>query len=80
MTSTFAAGDKVLLIDGKERRYLITLTEGGEFHSHTGVVPHVEIVGAEEGIDLPNLAGLAASPRSGRRSRTSCSRCREGRR
>jgi tRNA (adenine57-N1/adenine58-N1)-methyltransferase len=49
MSSQFAAGDKVLLIDGKERRYLITLTEGGEFHSHTGVIAHVELIGAKEG-------------------------------
>ncbi|MEY2422978.1 MAG: tRNA (adenine57-N1/adenine58-N1)-methyltransferase catalytic subunit [Acidimicrobiaceae bacterium] len=45
----FAAGDKVLLIDAKERRYLITLTEGGEFHSHTGVLAHAELIGAAEG-------------------------------
>jgi len=35
---TFAYGDKVLLIDGKQRRYLINLTEGSEFHSHAGYV------------------------------------------
>ncbi len=42
---TFVAGEKVLLIDNKERRYLITLTEGGEFHSHTGVIAHAAIIG-----------------------------------
>ncbi len=47
--SAFAVGEKVLLIDNKERRYLITLTEGGEFHSHTGLIPHAEIVGRPEG-------------------------------
>jgi tRNA (adenine57-N1/adenine58-N1)-methyltransferase len=46
---TFAAGDKVLLIDAKERRYLVTLAEGGEFHSHTGVLAHSELIGADEG-------------------------------
>ena len=49
MNSKFAAGDKVLLIDGKERRYLITLAEGGEFHSHTGVITHAELIGSDEG-------------------------------
>ena len=39
MAGEFRAGDKVLLVDNKDRRYLITLTEGGEFHSHTGVHP-----------------------------------------
>ncbi|HEV3225671.1 MAG TPA: tRNA (adenine-N1)-methyltransferase [Acidimicrobiales bacterium] len=46
---TFAAGDKVLLIDAKDRRYLVTLRDGGEFHSHTGVLAHDELIGAEEG-------------------------------
>jgi tRNA (adenine57-N1/adenine58-N1)-methyltransferase len=54
---TFAAGDKVLLIDGKERRYLITLTEGGEFHSHTGVLAHAELIGADEGITVRSTRG-----------------------
>ena len=46
---TFRVGDKVLLIDSKDRRYLITLSEGGEFHSHTGVIAHAELIGSEEG-------------------------------
>lgn len=45
----FAAGDTVMLIDGRNRRYLVTLTEGGEFHSHRGVLAHAAIVGAPEG-------------------------------
>lgn len=57
MTSTFAVGDKVLLIDGKERRYLITLTDGGEFHSHTGVLSHAELIGAEEGTTFRSSRG-----------------------
>ena len=32
----FAAGDRVLLVDAKRRRHLITLAEGGEFHTHAG--------------------------------------------
>jgi tRNA (adenine57-N1/adenine58-N1)-methyltransferase len=54
---TFAAGDKVLLIDGKERRYLITLTEGGEFHSHTGVIAHADLIGAAEGSTFRSSRG-----------------------
>lgn len=45
----FAAGDDVLLIDRKRRRYLVTLTEGGEFHNHAGVTAHDEMIGAVEG-------------------------------
>jgi tRNA (adenine57-N1/adenine58-N1)-methyltransferase len=42
-------GDKVLLVDRKDRRYLVTLAEAGEFHTHAGVVPHADIVAAGEG-------------------------------
>jgi len=54
---TFAAGDKVLLIDAKARRYLITLSDGGEFHSHTGVLAHAELIGAEEGATFRSSRG-----------------------
>ena len=43
------AGDRVLLIDHKQRRYLVTLEAGGEFHSHAGIVTHDEMIGAAEG-------------------------------
>jgi tRNA (adenine57-N1/adenine58-N1)-methyltransferase len=46
---TFQPGDRVLLVDGKQRRYLVTLAEGGEFHSHAGFVPHEQLIGREDG-------------------------------
>lgn len=49
MSRLFGAGDRVLLIDHKKRRYLVTLKEGGEFHSHAGFVPHDSVIGVEEG-------------------------------
>lgn len=55
--NAFEYGDKALLIDSKQRRYLITLTEGGEFHSHAGLVPHSEIVGHGEGRRLESTRG-----------------------
>jgi tRNA (adenine57-N1/adenine58-N1)-methyltransferase len=55
--SDFAYGDKVLLIDGKQRRYLITLTEGAEFHSHAGFVAHAEIAGCSEGTRVQSTKG-----------------------
>ena len=57
MTSKFAVGDKVLLIDAKERRYLLTLSEGGEFHSHTGVISHAALIGADEGSTFRSSRG-----------------------
>jgi tRNA (adenine57-N1/adenine58-N1)-methyltransferase len=49
MTRSFQAGDRVLLVDSKQRRYLVTLAEGGEFHSHAGFVPHEQLIGREDG-------------------------------
>lgn len=43
------AGDRVLLIDAKRRRYLVTLTPGGEFHCHTGIIRHDDLLGGPEG-------------------------------
>ncbi|MDP6283590.1 MAG: tRNA (adenine-N1)-methyltransferase [Acidimicrobiales bacterium] len=43
------AGERIVLIDNRQRRYLVELKAGGEFHSHAGVVPHDEIIGSPEG-------------------------------
>ena len=52
MSRQFVVGDQVLLVDRKQRRYLVELEVGAEFHSHTGVITHDEILGADEGIVL----------------------------
>ena len=59
MNRPFAFGDKVLLLDNKQRRYLITLAEGAEFHTHAGLVPHAEFVGQPEGVVLKSTKGAA---------------------
>jgi len=51
------AGELVLLIDHKQRRYLADLKEGGEFHSHAGVLPHEEIIGQPEGVQVSTTRG-----------------------
>ena len=65
MSRPFIAGDRVLLIDPKKRRYLITLKPSGEFHSHSGFVPHDSLIGSPEGITVQstrNVAYLAVRP------------------
>src|SRR2546430_15731927 len=57
MARPFAVGERVLLVDAKARRYLVTLTEGGEFHSHAGVTPHALIIGQQEGVTVRSSAG-----------------------
>jgi tRNA (adenine57-N1/adenine58-N1)-methyltransferase catalytic subunit len=50
VTGGFEYGDKAVVLDGKGRRYLTTLKEGGEFHTHNGFFPHAELIGRPEGI------------------------------
>jgi tRNA (adenine57-N1/adenine58-N1)-methyltransferase len=57
VSRAFAAGDQVLLIDAKKRRYLVTLTSGGEFHTHTGVVAHDDVIGEPEGSSIRSTRG-----------------------
>ena len=57
MNHPFAYGEKVLLIDTKQRRYLITLAEGAEFHSHNGFFAHGDLVGNLEGFIARSTKG-----------------------
>jgi tRNA (adenine57-N1/adenine58-N1)-methyltransferase len=55
----FVAGDQVLLIDLKKRRYLVTLEPGGEFHTHAGVIAHDDLIGQPEGSSFRSSRGSA---------------------
>lgn len=57
MSKPLAQGDDCLLIDAKGRYYLIQLTEGGNFHSHLGRLPHADIIGIEEGSSVVSEKG-----------------------
>lgn len=59
MSRVFAEGDKVLLVDNKQRRYLITLAEGSEFHSHAGFIPHAHLIGSVEGTTAKSTKGAS---------------------
>ena len=48
----FRSGDLVLLTDRKRRKYLVTLREGGEFHSHAGIILHDDMIGQPEGTEF----------------------------
>ena len=47
--SALQAGEKVLLIDSRDRRYLVTLATGKQFHSHSGTLDHDTLIGTPEG-------------------------------
>lgn len=42
-------GEMVQFVDSKDRRYMVTLTSGKEFHSHKGALPHDRVIGQPEG-------------------------------
>jgi tRNA (adenine57-N1/adenine58-N1)-methyltransferase len=56
-SGVFAVGDRVLLLDNKKRRHLITLEAGGGFHTHAGIVQHDDIIGADEGVTVRTTMG-----------------------
>ena len=55
--SAFRAGDLCLVIDNKDRRYLLNLTETGKFSTHRGIIEHREIIGAVDGATFTTEAG-----------------------
>ncbi len=54
---TLEPGDRIMLLDSKKRRYLLTLTESDEFHTHAGFVPHDDIIGEAEGAVVKSTKG-----------------------
>ena len=52
-----SAGERVLLVDPKERRYLLTLQPGGAFHTHSGIVAHDDVIGRSEGSTVSATTG-----------------------
>lgn len=38
-----------MLVDSKERRYVVKMVAGAFFHTHAGIVAHDEVIGADEG-------------------------------
>ncbi len=51
------AGEVVQFIDGKDRRYLVTLAVGDEFHSHAGSIAHDDVIGRPEGRVVKSTRG-----------------------
>ncbi len=52
-----ADGERVLLVDAKERRYLLTLRTGAQFHTHAGILDHDDMIGMSEGASVAGSTG-----------------------
>jgi tRNA (adenine57-N1/adenine58-N1)-methyltransferase len=57
VVGALAPGERVLLIDPKERRYLLTLVTGATFHTHAGILAHDDIIGGDEGRMIAGSTG-----------------------
>ena len=58
MSAPFEPGERVLLIDQRDRTYLVRLEVGGAYHTHGGVLPHDRVIGRPEGTRLETSGGM----------------------
>jgi len=56
-TGALGEGERALLIDPKDRRYLLTLAAGRSFHTHAGIVAHDDVIGQPEGSRVTGSTG-----------------------
>jgi tRNA (adenine57-N1/adenine58-N1)-methyltransferase len=57
VSGPFEPGEQVLLIDDRDRRFLVRLQRGRTFHFHGGLVPHDLILGSDEGTVVHSQTG-----------------------
>jgi tRNA (adenine57-N1/adenine58-N1)-methyltransferase len=57
VTGPLRPGDRVQLTDPKRRLYTITLQQGGQFHTHRGILHHDDLIGEPEGIVVKSTNG-----------------------
>ena len=58
MTGPFVAGERILLVDQRDRPYLVRLQAGGQFHTHSGIVRHEALIGRPEGTRVETSSGM----------------------
>jgi tRNA (adenine57-N1/adenine58-N1)-methyltransferase len=61
MTAPFEAGEKVLLIDQRDRTYLFSLQAGATYHTHAGTLAHDDVIGRPEGARVATARGMVFS-------------------
>ena len=59
MSGPFEAGDRILLVDQRDRRYLVKLKAGDTWHSHGGALSHDLLIGAVEGTSIRSISGMS---------------------
>ena len=54
----FEPGEKILLIDQRDRTYLFTLQAKGTYHTHSGTLGHEALIGKPEGTRVETSKGM----------------------
>jgi tRNA (adenine57-N1/adenine58-N1)-methyltransferase catalytic subunit len=58
MSGPFVSGERVLLVDQRDRPYLVRLQTGGTFHTHSGTLGHDLLIGRPEGTRVETASGM----------------------
>ena len=58
MSGPLASGERILLVDQRDRPYLVKLQAGGTFHTHSGTLPHDLLLGEPEGTRVETSTGM----------------------
>jgi tRNA (adenine57-N1/adenine58-N1)-methyltransferase len=58
VSAPFEAGERVLLIDQRDRTYLVALQAGATYHTHSGTLHHDRILGELEGVRVETSKGM----------------------
>lgn len=53
-----AAGESVLLVDRRDKRYVVRLAAGAIYHFHGGQIAHDALIGADEGVEVTSSKGF----------------------
>jgi tRNA (adenine57-N1/adenine58-N1)-methyltransferase len=56
--NVFEPGERVMLVDQRDRTYLMTLQVGGTYHTHSGTLPHDALLGESEGVRVETSKGM----------------------
>ncbi|MGH2596688.1 MAG: tRNA (adenine-N1)-methyltransferase [Actinomycetota bacterium] len=58
MSGPFGAGERVMLVDQRDRTYLVKLEAGGTYHTHSGTLSHEDLLGRPEGVRVETSKGM----------------------
>jgi len=58
VSAPFETGERVLLIDQRDRTYLVRLETGATYHTHSGTLAHDAILGASQGVRVETSKGM----------------------